>query len=74
MAKDEQGAVRVFHRGNIGGGKPGVGPELFRKEFQGKWESVSGDEVVSIGAISAPDFVELVSHFVKEVHRIKPKS
>jgi 5-methylcytosine-specific restriction protein A len=74
LAKDDEGIIRVFHRGNIGGGRRGVGPQLFRNQFKGKWESVLGDDVILIGSISAPDFVGLVSQFVKEVSRIKPKS
>ena len=74
LAKDEQGVVWVFHRGKIGGGRKGIGPKLFREHFQGKWDSVLGDAVVSIGPISDSDFVKLVARFVKEVDRIKPKS
>jgi hypothetical protein len=63
----------VLHRGKIGGGKKGVGLALFRNNFVGKWTSVEGDEVVSIGAIASADFITQVSSFVKEVDRIKPK-
>jgi 5-methylcytosine-specific restriction enzyme A len=74
LAKDEHGTISVCHRGGIGGGKKGVGQNLFWQEFPGKWVSVSGDRVASIGAIEAPDFLDQVSNFVKFVQQIKSKN
>jgi hypothetical protein len=71
FAKDDQEIIWVLHRGKIGGGRTGVGPELFRNSFGGEWTSLEGDEVVKVGAIFSPDFIGLVSRFVKDVHRIK---
>lgn len=73
LAKDERAAVWVCHRGGIGGGKKGVGPNLFWQEFPGKWVSVSGARVAQIGAIEAADFVQQVATFVNFVQQIKPK-
>jgi hypothetical protein len=49
-----------------------VGPKLFRDRFGGKLTFVEGDDVVEVGAISAADFIALVSRFVNEVDRMKP--
>src|SRR5713101_4854285 len=56
LAKDEHGAVWLCHKGGIGGGKKGVGPNLFWQQFPGKWVSVSGDRVACITSIGAPHF------------------
>ena len=71
LAKDDQEIIWVLHRGNIGGGKPRVGPELFRNRFNGKWTSVEGDDAAEVGPISSPDFIDLVSRFVKDVYGMK---
>jgi len=73
LAKDEHGNVWICHRGGIGGGRKGVGPNLFWQRFPGKWVSVSGDRVACITAIETPDFWDHLSKFVKFVQEIKPK-
>jgi hypothetical protein len=55
LAKDEHAMVWVCHRGGIGGGKKGVGLNLFWQRFPGR-VSVSGDRVACITSIEAPDF------------------
>ena len=73
LAKDEHGTVWVCHRGGIGGGRKGVGPNLFWQKFPGKWVSVSGDRVACVTAIGGEDFWHNVSKFVQFVREIKPK-
>ena len=67
------GTLWDVHRGGIGGGRKGVGPNLFWQQFPGKWVSVSGDRVACITAIGAPDFWDHVSKFVEFVKQFNPK-
>lgn len=71
FARDDNGHVWLLHRGRIGGGKPGIGRKLFFDNYQGEDEEIGGDRFAVIGDIAQPDFVEQVTHFVREVNRIK---
>jgi len=74
LAKDDQKDIVVLHRGKIGGGKKGIGPQLFRDRFSGKWESVEGDDAIRIGTLAGPDFLSKIAFFVKEVALIKQQA
>ena len=75
FAKDEQGNIFLLHNGKIGGGRLGVGRELFKKCFSGEWKSaLSSDgemEFAVVGELKSPVFVEKLSAFVKEIKKIK---
>jgi len=75
FAKDTKGNVYVFHRGKIGGGKKGIGKELFWRNYTGEWDYIyeggSESKVAIITDLDAPDLIEKVSSFVHEVRRIK---
>ncbi|MGO8735591.1 MAG: hypothetical protein ACLQVM_22660 [Terriglobia bacterium] len=71
LAKDEQGAVWVLHRGKIGGGKKGVSKALFEKHYKGPWSNAEGDPFAVVGTLGQEDFVKHVSDFVKLVDEIK---
>lgn len=75
FAKDENGELYLLHRGNIRGGKKGIGKIRFDQNFRGEWEN--GMEVdyperfALVGMLSNPRFPIQVATFVKEVKRIK---
>ena len=68
----------LAHRGNIGGGRPGIGKGLFVASFRGRW--LYGHEgnrrkkvafVGALGALGSLDFGPQLRDFVLEVDRIK---
>jgi len=75
FVKDNSGEIFVIQRGRIGGGRPGIGKNLFEKNYAGKRVEINdgGDEkiVALIGSLNSPSFPERVSKFVFEVERIK---
>lgn len=75
FAKDDKELVYLLHNGRIGGGKSGVGPRLFWKEYQGKSDNAAfgtvSKRMAVIGALRDDRFPERVAEFVHEVQRIK---
>ena len=75
FAVDGDDKVYLMHRGRIGGGRSGIGKNLFLENFRGKWKRVQDGDVLSnlalIGAPSSPQFPYQITHFVYEVQRIK---
>lgn len=75
FAKDENGELFLLHRGKIGGGRPGIGKNLFLNNYRGKWITVKdGDQLSNLALVASfknPRFVIQVTNFVKEVKRIK---
>lgn len=75
VAEDERGRLFLVHRGHIGGGRKGIGAELFWKHFDGKPSIVvDGDretELVVVGSIESPRLLRQIQFFVREVERIK---
>jgi len=70
------GALHLVHRGRIGGGRKGIGAELFWTCFRGGIEmSEPGRNeparVVAVARIGAPSMARDVATFVHEVARIK---
>ena len=67
--------VIVFHRGKIGGGRQGVGTNLFLDNYRGElWPVQDGkteNKLALIGTIDSKLFVQQVSNFVHEIQRIK---
>ena len=64
-----------MHRGEIGGGRKGIGKSLFVKNFRGEWERVLNGNRTSrlalIAALESKRFPQQVANFVHEVERIK---
>jgi hypothetical protein len=74
FAVDDRGDWHVVHRGNIGGGRQGIGRSLFFHHFRGEKVSVhDGDEasVALIGDLDSPRLASQIALFAKEVERIK---
>jgi hypothetical protein len=75
FAKDSNGNILVLHRGKIGGGKKGVGKNLFLSKFYGDFiEAIDGEketEFCLIGDLNSKLFPNQVSFFIHEVYRIK---
>lgn len=76
FAKDPNGKLYLFHRGRIGGGKPGIGKTAFMKGF-GKdvWEELEDGNKFSklalIASFDNPKFAQQVAYFVHTVELIK---
>ncbi len=72
---DSDGEVLVLHRGQIGGGRVGVGKSLFFDNFRGDFDFVNdGDRETYfcvIGALNSKHFPKQVLNFIQEVARIK---
>lgn len=75
FAKDASGKLYMVHRGNMGGGKKGVGKLLFLDNYRNEFEVVQDAEIESelplIGALDSDKFIEQVYDFIREVERIK---
>jgi len=67
--------VLIVHRGRIGGGRKGIGSELFRDNFSGSWlvtqDASRESEVAVVGALAAERSPKQIAAFVREVERIK---
>ncbi len=75
LAKDENGELYLLHRGNIRGGRKGIGKTRFVQNFTGEWENAMEveypEKFALVGMLSSPRFPKQVATFVKEVKRIK---
>ncbi|MCG3141637.1 MAG: hypothetical protein HDKAJFGB_02951 [Anaerolineae bacterium] len=75
FAKDDAGHLFLIHRGNIGGGKKGIGKSLFFDRTQSKKITIrdaQGETVaVLVGALDSKRFCHQVAEFVHDVARIK---
>lgn len=75
FARDEWGELFLVHRGNIGGGRKGIGKSLFIDHTQSE-RCIIADargqvDVSLVGALSSERFCEQVAEFVRDVARIK---
>jgi hypothetical protein len=65
----------LVHSGKIGGGRKGIGKQLFGENYRGEWASVhygkSERWVAPIGDLNSNRFARQISDFVHEVLRIK---
>ena len=72
---NNKGEVLLLHRGKIGGGRIGVGKQLFFDNFRGDFATANDNgmetEFFVIGSIHSKHFPQQVSNFIAEVHRIK---
>jgi len=75
FAKDKSGEIYLIHRGKIGGGREGIGKNLFIDNYRGKWVEIEdGDhvnEVALIGSLNSTRFIYQIKNFVYEVDRVK---
>lgn len=77
LAEDESGEVYVVHSGRIGGGRKGIGRDLFVEHFAGsrQWAYVERNgrpkDAVVVSALDDGALVQNLAHFIKEVRRIK---
>jgi hypothetical protein len=75
VAENERGGLFLVHRGQIGGGRKGIGAELFWKHYEGEPSVViDGDretELVVVGSLQSPRFLRQIQCFVREIERIK---
>jgi hypothetical protein len=75
FAKDESGKIFVCHSGRIGGGRPGIGKELFKDNYWGKKVMVSDgereEEYALIGDVNSSRFPYQVREFILAVDKIK---
>lgn len=75
FVKGNKGKIIICHRGDIRGGRPGVGKTLFINNYRNQFVIVEdGDrqtEVALIGELRSPRLGYQVKEFVSEVSRIK---
>ncbi|GAB3921763.1 hypothetical protein [Mucilaginibacter myungsuensis] len=75
LAKSEAGQVLLLHRGNIGGGKLGIGKSMFLENFRGDQEDVDELGKVTrfcvIGEIGSTLLPIQIKNFMVEIRRIK---
>lgn len=75
FAKDMKGNVVVLHRGKIGGGKKGVGKNLFLENYRGDFISAKeGNQearLCLVGELSSKWFAGQVGNFISEIARVK---
>lgn len=78
IAKDGGGNLFIAHRGTIGGGRKGIGKELFLNNYRGEWIDIKDKDnfasVAIIGSLDSSRFVQQILNFVQEVQRIKKLS
>lgn len=72
---DSEGNVLVLHRGQIGGGRVGIGKTLFFDNFRGDFD-VANDggretDFCVIGSLNSKHFPKQILNFIQEVARIK---
>jgi hypothetical protein len=75
VAEDEKGRLCMVHRGQIGGGRKGIGSELFWRHFDGGPSLVVDGgrdaELIVVGSLESPRLLHHIQFFVREVERIK---
>ncbi len=75
FVKDEEGRIFLVHRGNIGGGKKGVGKLLFFEHTHSRpcivRDSAGDTDAVLVGELYSPRFCWQVAEFVHDIERIK---
>jgi 5-methylcytosine-specific restriction protein A len=75
FAEDDQGEHYLCHRGRIGGGRKGIGLNLFMQQFGNRLQTVQDGNITSqvfvIGQIKSSNFPQLLTDFVKDIAAIK---
>lgn len=75
FAEDEMGRVAIVHRGKIGGGKEGIGKEMFWGRYQGATVEVTDGQttetVALVGSLEGKRLSRQISYFVQLIDEIK---
>jgi hypothetical protein len=76
FGKDEEGNIYVLHRGLIRGGYPGIGKELFMREFDDRKLIIVDDAgqkaiLALCSNLTSKQLVANIAAFIREVSRIK---
>lgn len=75
LALSDDGDVYLLHRGNIGGGKSGIGKSAFLENFRGDLQEVDEcgktTNFCVIGQITSIVLADLVKSFIEEIGRVK---
>lgn len=75
FAQEENGNILVLHRGKIGGGRKGVGKNLFKDNYRGDFvTAIDGDretEFCLVGELDSKQFARQIANFINEIYRIK---
>lgn len=75
FARDADGDLYLLHRGNVGGGKKGIGKRAFMSLYPGAIVSVADDgamsDMIVLGRIEQTEFRASLASFVHAVQRFK---
>ncbi len=76
FASDNESQIWLIHRGIIGGGRKGIGPELVRNYYKGPWEEIDNlngtiSKALPIGNLNSNNFLDDLANFIREIDRIK---
>ena len=75
FAQDRQGHTYLFHRGKVGGGRPGIGATAFRAWYPGALTLVQDGErtteIIIVTALSGPRVHADLADFVRSVQAFK---
>ena len=77
LARDADGETHLLHRGNVGGGRQGIGKDAFVSWYEdAEWRSVrwsdgSEDSLIWIGRIEEEGFRSRLGAFVRAVAEFK---
>jgi hypothetical protein len=75
FAVDESGGYFLVHRGRIGGGRKGIGKQLFLNNYRGKLLTMQSgsqtEDVALVGAMESERFAEQLANFVEQVRKMK---
>jgi len=78
LALSETGDLLLLHRGNIGGGKVGIGKSMFLDNFRGDQEDIDEEGKITrfciIGEIGSSFLPIQIKNFMIEISRIKSLS
>jgi 5-methylcytosine-specific restriction protein A len=78
FVRDQNGRVYLAHRGRVGGGRKGIGKRAFLSWYEGSIEWIEdGDrvnEMIVVGALDDPQFVEKLGAFAKIVSIFKEEA
>lgn len=73
--EDDDGNLYLAHRGQIGGGRAGISKNAFLEFYEGRRETVLSNggstEVLLVGAIDSPTFLNDIRAFVEAVDQFK---
>lgn len=77
FGKTDSGEIHIVHRSTIGGGRVGIGRELFMQEYTGRWVDLDDigqvSRVALVSDLGSPSLPDNIENFVKQIHRIKER-